>query len=63
MWLMRGYCGGIKYFDLPENVCEIVDCQTNIILVIRDANVLLEADDLCVPDISAVQKGEKKEYC
>lgn len=31
--------------------------------MIRDSNVFLEADNLCVPDIRAVQEGEKEEQC
>lgn len=51
----------IKGLDSPKDVGKVVNCQTNIVLVIRDSNVFLEADNLCISDVRAVQEGEKEE--
>jgi hypothetical protein len=41
---------------LPQNVKEIKDRQTNVVLAIRDVEVIFEAEDFGVPDICAVKK-------
>lgn len=47
----------------PADISEIEDRQANIILVICDVNILLETEDLCIPDIRPVEKGAEKEQC
>lgn len=47
---------GVWLLIAPADIKQIVHCQSDIVLVVSDANVTFEAEDLCIPDVGAIKE-------
>jgi len=45
----------------PQNIEEIVDGQTDVVLMICNFEIFFEAENFCVTDIGSVEERAKKE--
>jgi hypothetical protein len=43
--------------NAPEDIKEIENGESNIILIIRDVEIVFQAQDFCITHVGSIEKG------